>query len=60
MRNDIICEQTPHQLTRPSSSKNGHLTKSPSPRRYCNSVKPTLPEPMKTTVVASQISKLCM
>ena len=28
-----------------------------SPNRYSKSVKPTLPEPKNTTVVASQISK---
>ena len=31
-----------------------------SPKRYSRMVKPTLPEPKNTTVVASQISKECM
>jgi len=35
-------------------------TSSFSPSRYSKSVKPTFPEQKKTTVVASQISKLCI
>lgn len=35
-------------------------TKPLCPNRYSKNVNPTFPDPMNTTVVASQISKLCM
>lgn len=52
-RDDTVSKRT-------AQDTGGEHTRLPCPIRYCKSVKPTLPEPMKTTVVASQISKLCM